>query len=383
MWVEDAAPEGVPDQVYCQECVQLACDTPNTFTKPDGTFELQLPSGTHWFMVQKGQFLRATQIQVSPGDTALDVSVTTLPDTRDPAAGTWTPNIALGWAAYDRLENGLAKLGLAQATGGTTFQAGTAKFDIYSNMDPNGGNQAPPPPAETVDTFGNLLKDYSKLEKYHIIFVPCTSSPFENLMNDPTVVENVRKWVAAGGKWYVSDWSEAFIEKPFSQYQTWWRYGGSPLLDSFDSNGTVLDADLLAWLDALPPELKDINPYNNPKGHPKLDALPMIELRDLWTTLRDVPPVWVDDGNGGYVNVGHKVWIEGPGGGGDGAPKSQDWPLTVTGEYGCGKILFTSYHTVEWVDAYKGLTPQELVLMYLILEIGVCQTGYEPPPPVG
>ena len=51
----------------------------------------------------------------------------------------------------------------------------------------------------------------------------------------------------------------------------------------------------------------------------------------------------------------------------------------VRGEYGCGKIMFTAYHTAEG-GKYIGLTPQELVLMYLILDIGVCQEPYDVPP---
>ncbi|MCA9682099.1 MAG: hypothetical protein KC457_07870, partial [Myxococcales bacterium] len=57
-------------------------------------------------------------------------------------------------------------------------------------------------------------------------------------------------------------------------------------------------------------------------------------------------------------------------------------PLTISAEYGCGKLMFTTYHMAEGSDTYIGLTPQELVLLYLILEIGVCQVPYEPPPPV-
>jgi hypothetical protein len=41
--------------------------------------------------------------------------------------------------------------------------------------------------------------------------------------------------------------------------------------------------------------------------------------------------------------------------------------------------MFTTYHTAEGSDAYIGVTPQELVLLYLILEIGTCQVPYEPP----
>ncbi len=213
--------------------------------------------------------------------------------------------------------------------------------------------------------------------------MPCTSSPHTDLLDDPEIVENVRHWVEAGGKWYVSDWSLAFLEKPFPSYQDWWEddWRGGPYLDDFDTRGTVLDDDLRAWLDALPPELGDINPDNpdNPV-HPTLEHLPEVELVDLWSTIKTTPPVLVDDGNGNEVDVGHRVWIEGPGGGGDGAPRNKDWPLAVTAEYGCGRMLFSSYHTVEWSEGYQGLTPQELVLMYLILEIGVCQVPYEPPP---
>ena len=73
------------------------------------------------------------------------------------------------------------------------------------------------------------------------------------------------------------------------------------------------------------------------------------------------------------------LWIEGPGDG-DTVPTPQN-PLTVTGEYGCGKILFTTYHMAELTTSYSGLTPQELVLLYRLLELGVCQSPYEPPPP--
>jgi len=79
---------------------------------------------------------------------------------------------------------------------------------------------------------------------------------------------------------------------------------------------------------------------------------------------------------GGEVNVGHKVWLEGPGN--NGTINGDILPLTVTGQYGCGKIQFTSYQTAEFFN-YVGLSPQELVLLYTILEIGVCQDPLPPP----
>ena len=86
-----------------------------------------------------------------------------------------------------------------------------------------------------------------------------------------------------------------------------------------------------------------------------------------------VLPVMVDDGMGGMVDVSHKVWLDGPGG-----QPAAVHPLTVTGQFGCGKIQFTSYHAAEFYN-YVGLSPQELVLIYTILEIGACQEPLPPP----
>ena len=41
-------------------------------------------------------------------------------------------------------------------------------------------------------------------------------------------------------------------------------------------------------------------------------------------------------------------------------------------------MMFSTYHTNE--IPHVGLAPQELVLLYIILEIGVCH--HTPPPPV-
>ena len=59
------------------------------------------------------------------------------------------------------------------------------------------------------------------------------------------------------------------------------------------------------------------------------------------------------------------------GGQGTSTPKR---PLTVTYEPGgCGRVLYSTYHTTD--STHNGLAPQERVLLYLIMEIGVCQSG--------
>jgi hypothetical protein len=157
----------------------------------------------------------------------------------------------------------------------------------------------------------------------------------------------------------------------FPEYQTFQggNFGGGDL-GSYDSLADVLDPDLLAWLEALPDGLKDINDLND-EPHPTLYQLPQLQTVDNWSAIIDTAEVLVPDGMGGQVDVGHKIWLEGDGLG------LGVHPLTVTGQYGCGKIQFTSYHTAEFFD-YVGLSPQELALFYTILEIGVCQLPVDP-----
>jgi hypothetical protein len=48
--------------------------------------------------------------------------------------------------------------------------------------------------------------------------------------------------------------------------------------------------------------------------------------------------------------------------------------LTVTYEpAGCGRVLYSTYHTTA--NTPPGLAPQERILVYLIMEIGVCKDG--------
>lgn len=393
VYVSDAEPDPIPQTVYCAECVELTCDTPWTFTEPDGSFELEVHSGTQHVVVQKGQFMRVTELDVAAGTTPLGPDVTSLPDHNHPGGGLFVPRIAVAIGDHDRIEDDLAKLGLAQ----TMIQGyeestvdGTEQFELWDNS-PQVDHPA------SKGSFAQLVQNYALMEPYHVIFVPCTqqAGEYPAVLDDPQVIDNIRRWVAAGGKWYVSDWSAEAMWKPFAQYQEFWRRrDGTPDvwqgdestdLGRYDPMSTVLDPDLLAWLEALPSPFQDINPLNDPAGDPfpTLADLPDLQAIYAYSGVKDVPPVLVDDGMGGMVDVGHKVWIEGEGSETWGAPPPGTMhPLTITAEYGCGRIMFTAYHTVERGD-YVGLSPQELVLMYLILEIGVCQTPYEPPPPEG
>lgn len=365
-------PPGIPQHVYCAECEQLGCDAHYTTTDVDGTFSLPTGSaGANYLVVQKGQFMRVSPLQIGPGKGVLDDELTTLPDRNEPENGLYIPLIAIGNGAHDRLEDALGKFGLAD-TLISNFEertvAGTESFDLWDN-----GRSPGTDGFVSQGTFANLVSDPARLADYHIIFVPCSGDTYLSALSNPQNVQNIRDWVAAGGRWYVADWSNEWINHVFPEYQTLQGEPDNADLGSYDSLATVLDAGLLAWLEALPAGLKDINPLNS-SSHPTLNELPQLQTRANFSVILDAPPVLVDDGMGGMVDVGHKVWLEGPGGQG----AVGDHPLTVTGQYGCGKIQFTSYHTAQFFN-YVGLSPQELVLIYTILEIGVCQDDLPPP----
>jgi hypothetical protein len=363
-------PDGIPQEAYCAECEYLQCDDVSTFTAADGTFTLHANAEeANWLVVQKGQFMRISPLNVGPGIHDVDPDLTTLPDHNDPDNGVYIPLIAVGDGSYDRLEDALGKFGLGD-TMISGFEErlvpGTESFDLWDN-----GRNPALDGFLSQGTFDELVSDPDALAQYHIIFVPCSTDDWVGSLADDEVVQNIRSWVASGGRWYVADWANEWMGQVFPEYQTFsgGNFGGGDL-GSYDSLANVLDPALLEWLDALPVALQDINPFND-EPHPTLYDLPQLQTVDNWSAIIDTAEVLVDDGMGGQVDVGHKIWLEGDGLG------LGVHPLTVTGQYGCGKIQFTSYHTAEFFN-YVGLSPQELVLVYTILEIGVCQPFVEP-----
>lgn len=369
-------PEGIPQGVYCAECADLDPTAHFTISNADGSFELSTSKDEDLYLVvRKGEFMRVSVIDVD-GHETLDDSLTTLPERNDPDEGLYIPLIAVADGQYDRIEDALGKFGLgATMIGGfeERLVPGTEEFDLWDNgQDPAADGFV------SQGNFGQLVADPEQLAQYHIIFIPCSTDDYLDAMSDPVNVQNVRDWVAAGGRWYVADWANEFIGDVFPEYQSFHTSGDTDLA-SYDSLGDVNDAGLLEWLEAIPDALKDINPLND-ESHPTLFQLPQVQTVDNWSGIETINPVIVQDKKGADVDVGYKVWLEGPGGGD--IPSSTTVPLTVTGQFGCGKIQFTSYHTAEFFD-YVGLSPQELVLIYTILEIGVCQDPLPPPVPEG
>ncbi|MBV1861690.1 MAG: hypothetical protein KUG77_24940, partial [Nannocystaceae bacterium] len=198
---DDAEP--VPDGVYCAECVEIPCDSDFVLTNADGTFELPARTGPgQKLVVQKGQFLHATPLDVVEGDTVIAPEDSNLPGEWNPEEGMWIPRIAVVRSAtYDRIYDLLGKIGMGQVSGSGDLMEGTQSFDIFEQ--PAGGS---------------LLDDLDAMRQYHIIFVPCMA---QEGMGDltPQRIDNVRQWVSEGGKWYVTDWANEYLYETFPNYQ--------------------------------------------------------------------------------------------------------------------------------------------------------------------
>ncbi len=360
VYVGNSPPEPVPDGVYCAECVELSCDTNFVLTEPDGSFEVPAVAGAgRHLVVQKGQFLRDVVIDVQEGDQDVPVDQSNLPGEWNPEAGMWIPRIAVYAADPDQVYNVLAKFGLGEVTAGGQLVPGTERFTLIP------------------DDQGAFMDDLVGMNQYHIVFVPCAATKF--WLGAPTVpalrAQNIRDYVAAGGKWYATDHSNEYIKEPFPSYLDLHSPAMPDIQPAYNVNGTVADPDMLAWLDALPPALKNIG-----GGNPTLDNLPTVELRLNYSGIDAVHEVIVQNDEGEDVNVGPYTYVSGP------CSSCSDpatfRPMAYTGQYGCGRMMYSTFENSS--VAHNGLNPQELVLLYMILEIGVCHDSPPPPiPPIG
>ncbi len=337
VYLSKSEPDPIPSGVYCDRCVELSSSNPYTYSEPDGTFDLPVTySGEYFFIVQKGQFRRIRTYTVIDGDQDMSPEMTTLPAKEDMVLGDSIPRMAVLKGQWDNIEISLAKLGLGDVKPGfmglnPTVQ--NASFDIKQSS--------------------NFLTDPVSVNSYHIIFIPCSFSSGTNCNNNTAgnaaIQQNLEAFVAAGGKVYTTDYAYEFIRQVFPGYINWageTAQIGSACQDvSYSVPAIVQDDDMAAWLAAM--------------------NITNFQVRDSWTTVNQVNPMQAVDMDGNPTMVTPKIWID--------ADKS-DGPhaATVTFEYVCGRALFSTYHTEVAISGVGPLIPQELALLYVILEVGVC-----------
>jgi hypothetical protein len=317
-----------PTQVYCDGCVQLAHGTPHALADASGRFELGATAlGAQFLVVQKGGFRRVREIYVSKGKAPLPETLTTLPPKTDLAQGDEVPKMAVVHGAYDEIEASLAKLGIDPSA-----------IELVQS-------------ALVGKAAREFLTDQARVMKEHIIFLPCGDftqpAPNTDLSQDPVILENLRGFVAAGGRLYTTDWHYDFVARAFPGYVSWVGASAAPCSGceriAYDATATVADPGLSAWLGA--------------------QSLTSFTLQRNYTSVASVSSVATVDADGNPKTVTPKVWVRGARDGA--APR----PATVTFENGCGRVLFSTYHTEP---SSLALTPQERTLLGVLLETSVC-----------
>ena len=130
---------------------------------------------------------------------------------------------------------------------------------------------------------------------------------------------------------------------------------------AYNTTGTINDPEMRDWLAVVAPG-QNPDAYTFDEGWIDLDGLTAGAyaghgLEDDGGLV--VPRVWVTDlGAYGYSEAGD--------------------PMTVTFNYDCGKLFYSTYQVVE-ASPSPQIRPQEWVLIYLFFEVGVCEGEYENP----
>jgi hypothetical protein len=336
IYLASTTPPPIPQGVFCDKCVELTPTTPYTYSKADGTFDLgAFGEGPQTLVVQKGQFRRAWPIQVKGPTQVVPQKSSTLPGKSDPAAGDDIPKMAIVQAQWDAIEVSLARLGLGTVT----------------NTGPFGTPQVKNGSFDLVDS--TLLNDATKLAQYNIVFAGCSFSSGTTCntgqpAGDSKVQKNLRDYVAAGGKLYTSDYSYELVRQPWPGFVNWdgetKTLGSACQSGAYDATAQVSDPGLSSWLTAL--------------------GDPTPTLKQSWTSIASVSPQMGTDQDGKPAMITPKVWMSGNG-----------KPMTVSFQNGCGRVLFSTYHT----ENGDMLLSQEKALLYVLLEVGVC-VGTLPPP---
>ncbi len=317
----------------CGECLDRAALRAVTETDVDGHFVLTVPADASVIVIQKGPFRRQLPIAVQAcADNPIDAAWSRLP--RDASEGA-VPRVAVVTGSYDHMESVLSRLGF-----------GPSAVEIVDGNPELGG-----------DGGAGFFRDRARLTSFDYVFVNCGAGIAESwdgptALSEPAVVDNLRAFVEGGGRLYVTDLAHDVMEhtapaaidfggqdglsstpEPLDRAES-----GPPIFDV--AQAEVVDGDLRAWLRAA-------------GGLDAADRMPLRGLSAGWVMVRSAP------------EAGARTWVRGPMG-------MSVRPLTVTTDRGCGRALFTSYHTIEGAGDGGPLSPQEMALAYLILEIGSC-----------
>jgi hypothetical protein len=277
-------------------------------------------------------------------------------------------NMAVITGEFDQIENVLAKLGYGEIDASGRFDV-TQPYD-FTIVDGTG--------ALSDEEFMNVdefLTDADLMSEYDIIFINCGIDE-SSLAGNVDVQTNLMTYVSDGGKLYVTDWSYGFLENTFPWFINFYQGGedhehAETYGEALEGTGGItVDADvkdsvLADWLDHVAVNngsLKntcqiDESDVDATVGARNIDGTITIGgFLDGWALAQGKHEGFSED-----VTVHLKGIVSGQ----DGVA---DYPLTLSTDFGDGKLLYSSYHTAHDCPT-TGFWPQERVLQYLVFEL--------------
>ncbi|MBI4511335.1 MAG: carboxypeptidase regulatory-like domain-containing protein [Deltaproteobacteria bacterium] len=384
VYLSDERPAPIPEGVYCEPCVEQP--KRSTLSDAKGNFRLvNVLPGEYWLVIQKAHFRFERKIKLLPGaDVELPEGHTTLPSVHDPANGKWVPTIALAEGNGDRLEALLCKMGMGKLTSDYIVvpSAMASHIDVYNNVgDGNGGYIEGRLTSIAKGTMEDLVSNASLMMKYQLILIPSTLGPTSPLLNE-VVRENIRAYVRAGGKLYVTDVSAPWEDAVFPEFIVFPQGrdistdeliipGNGPHDRYASKHARAVDPDLAAWLQLQVAPMVSVGPENSPDFWTISNYIDDNDFSviDSWTLIEDTPVIATGEepGNQGVRQAKH--WVVG-----DRLPDGSVGPLVVTFEpTGCGRVYYSTHQTSRF--RHRGLIAQERVLLYLMLDQSICDSG--------
>lgn len=352
VYLSKTDPPEIPAGAYHYECDEMD-GVPYTLSKADGTWQMpKAPYGKWKLITRKGNFRRVRDIEIVDGMVQeIAPELTTLPAKNSDDGRDRIPSFAVVRTSPDLTYNLLAKFGMGQVDASGVLVDGTETFAIYEDEITSSGH----PQTQA------LFASKEVLHSYQMIFLPCSCTSV-GISFVKQHAQMLRDYVSAGGRIYNSCTVALWTKAPFPEYIT---YMGSNALSKFDigrtsngpysTNGTIVDNGLADWMKVVTSEQPTSIPFV--KGYVGIKSLN--DVSDGHGLDKDgkvvKPYMWVRDNE-------HHV----------------DSPLMVTYNYDFGKVFYSVYETSSETTA---ITPQEYILLYVILEVGVCANFPPPPPP--
>jgi len=335
----------------CDEPTETASDSECTNAAGQATLTC---SGTGSTTVKylKGSFSGSTTISCGAAPATAPVATTSI-------------NMAVVTGEFDRMQDVLAKLGFGTVTSLGRLELGTQTFTLYDGDDTLSDTD--------YDNWADVMLDTTKLALHDIIFINCDEFVLGDELDTDTStkIANLRSYVLAGGKLYVTDLSYDYVEQAFPEFVNFKDGGSGTSAETagaaedgsnsfFDENATVEVAALGTWLDG-----RTVNTGNNETdcSTTTVNGTTGARNTDGSIFIGDFLSGWAMM-DGAEAGATITTWITGT------DVDSQDRPLTVTFDAGSsgGRVLYSSYHTSESCPT-TGFWPQERVLQYLVFEL--------------